>query len=74
MLVERVATVRIYKGISRTESRTKSVFVGLDDLPEDISESEINDFVIADVNEQMTRTEDYAKYGKNWEIVDIHNA
>jgi hypothetical protein len=51
----------------------KTVFVGLDDLDPDMSETEIEGCVIRDAEEQLYKSEDFALYGKTWTFQAIYN-
>ena len=65
-----MAQVKIRKGLGGDESFIKPVFVGLDDLPDELSDSEIKNLIGREVDSQLSRSDDYPLYGKNWEIVD----
>lgn len=71
MTQEFVVNVLIYKGLSRTDSFPKTICVGLDDLPAELSENEIREYAVRDAEEQLRRTEDFPLYGKNWEIIQV---
>jgi hypothetical protein len=73
MEINCVAQVKVRKGLSGEESFLKPVFVGLDDLPNELSEPEIKDLIAREVDSQMMRSEDFRLYGKNWEVVDIEH-
>lgn len=49
----------------------RTVFVHLDDVPDDLSDWEIKDLVRGDAEEQLCRTADYPVYGKNWRYADM---
>ena len=74
MTREFAVIVLIYKGLSRTESFQKTIFVGLDDLPADMSDNEIKDYAVRDAEEQLRKSEDFPLYGKNWEIIEVITA
>lgn len=62
----------IRKGLG-PDRTMRTVFVGLDDLPDDVSYSDLRSMIIADAEEQLRGSEDYHLYGKNWEFSDFEN-
>lgn len=74
MIRDFAVIVRIYKGLSRTESFLKTIFVGLDDIPSEMSENEVRDYATRDAEEQLRKSEDFPLYGENWEIVEVTSA
>jgi hypothetical protein len=60
----------IRKGLG-PEFMPRTVFVGLDDIPQDVSDAEVKDMVLRDAESQLMNTEDYPVYGKNWIYRDM---
>lgn len=52
----------------------KNIPVGLDDLPDDLSEPEIRQMAINQAEKQLYNSEDYIVYGKNWVIKQIYES
>jgi hypothetical protein len=44
----------------------KTIFIGLDDIDPDLSNSEIKALAKNEAEQQLKQTEDYLQYGKNW--------
>jgi hypothetical protein len=60
----------IRKGMG-PEFMPRTVFVGLDDIPNEASDAEIKEMVIADAETQLMQTDDFPVYGKNWIYRDM---
>lgn len=71
MIVALEVEVKIRKGLG-PETITRHYPVGYDDIPEETTKQEIEDMAKKDVEEYLSGTEDYPKYGKNWEIIQYH--
>lgn len=52
----------------------KHISVGLDDIPEEMTEVEIRAMVIEVAEEQLYKGEDYQHYGKNWQVLEVYSA
>lgn len=50
----------------------KNISVGLDDLPEDLTDKEIENMAINEAESYLYKSEDYPLYGKNWFIKEVY--
>lgn len=50
----------------------KTISIGLDDLPADISEFEVKEMAKQEAERELYNSEDYPWYGKNWAVVNIY--
>jgi hypothetical protein len=62
---EFAVTFGIRKGLG-PDFVNKTLFVGLDDLPEDLTDSEVQSIAVNQAEERFYKSEDYHLYGKNW--------
>lgn len=65
--------VLIRKGLGPDWIR-KNFPVGFDDVPEDLTESDLRQMAIRDVESKLYNSEDYKDYGKNWKIIEVYNS
>lgn len=63
----------IRKGLG-PESFDKTISIGLDDLPGELSENEIRDMAKAEAESFLYKSEDYYWYGKNWMFKEIYES
>lgn len=52
----------------------KSIAVGLDDLPGDLSEFDLRQMAIREAETQLYLSPDYKSYGKNWLVKEVYNS
>ncbi|MEM1323647.1 MAG: hypothetical protein AAGG75_25525 [Bacteroidota bacterium] len=65
--------VEIRKGLG-PEWVTKNFIQAYDDVPEEVPESEVKKWAVADTEKALYNSEDYPWYGKNWIIVDVYGS
>lgn len=70
MMASFYVTVMIRKGLG-PEFVTRNLEVGFDDLEEDVSDGQLRQMAIAEVDSMLRKSIDYPHYGKNWRITYI---
>lgn len=61
----------IRKGLG-PEWMDKNFVAALDDLPDDLTETEIKVMAVNQIEETLYKSEDYYHYGKNWTVKEIN--
>lgn len=67
---EFVITFVVRKGLG-PDTSLKTICVGLDDVPEELSFEDIKQMAIADAEHQLRQLPDYQLYRENWTFHDI---
>ena len=71
MEIQLEVEVKIRKGLG-PDYIMKSIPVFFDDLPEGTTKYEMESMAAREIDEQLSKTEDFPQYGKNWEITNYN--